>query len=245
MNWGALVAAEIDRLAAVCDGADPARPVPTCDEWTLADLQQHAGAVYRWAATMVRDRSEVRLPRDEMDWAVPASPDGLPDWLRAGTGFVVETFAAADPDAPMWAWGWPKTTAFWPRRMVHELGVHRADAELALGRTPTFDPDVAADGIGELLDNLPHAEYFAPDVARLRGDGEVLALVAPGAAWRIQLLADRFEWSTAPAADPRATTTVSAPSAGDLLLILYGRPAPHDVTGDADLWQTWRTNSAT
>ena len=52
---------------------------------------------------------------------------------------------------------------------------------------------MAADGVDELLDNLPHAAYFAPERRQeLRGDGEVLASGAPtpATAWRITLLPD-------------------------------------------------------
>lgn len=241
MSWRHHIPREIDRLASVCEGVDPATPVPTCDGWTIADLLEHVGTVYRWAATMVRDRAQERLPREQMDWATPASPDGWAAWLRDGTSFLLETFEAADPAAPTWAWGWPKTAGFWPRRMVHEIGVHRADAELALGIRPTFDPEVAADGVDELLDNIPHAEYFAPAVARLRGDGETIALRAGAAAWTIRLRPDRFEWAREGGG---ADAVVTAPTAGDLLLAMYGRPAAVEVGGDASLWTRWRAHSA-
>jgi len=243
-----VVDAEIGRLADVTSGADPATPVPTCPGWTLADLLQHTGEVYRWAATMVRDSSSERLPREKFDWEVPASPTDLPEWIADGADFVLSTFRSSNPSTAMWAWGWPKTAAFWPRRMVHEIGVHRADAELALGLVPAFEPEVAADGVGELLDNLPHAEYFAPDVAKLRGDGESIALRADdaGARWQIRLLPDRFEWARhdADAAGAAEGDVVVAASAGQLLLALYGRTDDVEVTGDGTRWDHWRANSA-
>lgn len=242
------VDAEIGRLAEVTSGADPATPVPTCPGWTLADLLQHTGEVFRWAATMVRDSSPERLRREDMDWDLPSSPHDLPRWIADGAGFVVSTFRASQPSTPMWAWGWPKSAAFWPRRMVHEIGVHRADAELALGVVPSFDPEVAADGVGELLDNLPHAEYFAPGVAELRGDGEAIGLRADdaGSRWRIALLPDRFEWErrASDEADGAGTQVEVAAPAGRLLLALYGRTHDVAVTGDAALWDRWRARSS-
>jgi uncharacterized protein (TIGR03083 family) len=244
-----LVAIEIDRLADVTDGVDPTTPVPSCDGWTVADLLQHTGEVFRWAATMVRDRSTERLRRERMDWTEPASPDGWPAWIRDGRDFVVDTLRASDPTTPMWAWGTPKTAAFWPRRMVHEVGVHRADAELAVGLAPAFDPSVAADGVAELLDNIPHAEYFAPNVTKLRGDGQSIGLRALdiGAQWQIHLLPDRFVWvrnDTYAADENDCEVVVTAPSAGDLLLTLYGRPATGTVEGDEALWRHWQANAA-
>ena len=49
---------------------------------------------------------------------------------------------------------------------------------------------MAADGVDELLANLPHAAYFAPTIANLRGDGERLAFrpIDVDLAWTIRLL---------------------------------------------------------
>ena len=237
-----IVEREVARFVAVTDGVDPATPVPTCGDWTIADLLRHAGAVYRWAGMIVAQASPVRIPRDELDFGEPDAPEDLPAWFGEAVGDVVATFRAADPDTPMWAWGWPKEGRFWPRRMVHELGVHRADAELALGIDVAFEPEVAADGIDELLDNLPHAAYFAPAVDELRGDGEVLGLRATdsGHSWRITFLPDRFQWQRAEGA---SDALVEAP-ARDLLLGLYGRPACLGVSGDDELFDRWSRNSA-
>ena len=237
-----IVEREVARIVEVTHGVDPATPVPTCGAWTIADLLVHAGEVYRWAGMIVAQASPVRIPRDELDFGEPDDPRDLPTWFGEAVGDVVATFRAADPDTPMWAWGWPKAGRFWPRRMVHELGVHRADAELALGIDVAMQPEVAADGIDELLDNLPQAAYFAPAVQDLRGDGEVLGFRATdsGDSWRITLLPDRFDWARA---EGPSDALVEAP-ARDLLLGLYGRPACLGITGDDDLFDRWSRNSA-
>lgn len=239
-----LAAAEIRRLADLARGADPSTPVPTCPGWDLAQLLRHVGQVNRWAAAMVEQGSERRLKREELPWDDPDDPTGLPDWVAAGADRCLSVFAAADPDRAMWAWGWPKTAGFWPRRMLHETGVHRADAELALGRQPAFDAELAADGVDELLDNLPHAAYFAPKVAELRGGGEQLAFVTADASWAITLEPEGFRWTRGESAG--ATATLGAPSAGDLLLTLYRRrpPAAGEVTGDGSLVEHWLAHSS-
>lgn len=240
-----LVVAEIRRMAELCRGADLATRVPSCPDWDLAELLRHTGTVHRWAATMVERSSQQRLARDDMDWSQPDDPAALPAWLDEGADFVEKRFRAADPDTAMWAWGWPKTAGFWPRRMLHETSVHRADAELALGRSPTVPPDVAADGIDELLDNLPHAAYFRPNVAELKGDGETIALVATdlGEAWRIELHRDGFAWRQVGRAGDGADVTLRL-SASDLLLVLYRRRGRGDVDGDAALLDRWLAHSA-
>jgi uncharacterized protein (TIGR03083 family) len=110
--------------------------------------------------------------------------------------------------------------------MLFETAIHRADAAFALGVEPDFEPDVAADGIDELLCNLPHAAYFAPGIAELRGDDDHLALQATDgdSSWSIRLLPAGYawDWSTGD-----ADVTVRATTA-DLLLLLYRRRDPHD-----------------
>jgi uncharacterized protein (TIGR03083 family) len=242
-----LVVAEIDAMASMCRGVDPETPVPTCPEWDLAELMTHTGTVHRWAATMVERSSQQRLAREDMDWARPDDPTALADWLAEGAEFVAGRFRTADPSTPMWAWGWPKTAGFWPRRMLHETGIHAADAALAVGTRPVLDPEIAADGVSELLDNLPHAAYFAPRVADLKGSGETLAFVATDldSGWRITLEAGGFRWVPDDRAGADATATLET-TAGGLLLTLYGRRSIGDgeVSGDRSLVERWIENSS-
>ena len=211
----------------------------------MRDLAEHLGSVHRWAGHMVRNLSPERVPSRTLDLGMPADDAGIPTWLVAGNEALLDTFRAADPDAAMWAWGADQHARFWPRRMLHETTVHRADAELAGGRDPAIDATVAVDGIDELLDNLPSATYFAPNVAELKGDGDSIALVADEAAWTIHLVADGFTWSHDAVADPSARVSGDA---GDLLLLLYSRRDLDDrritIDGDADLLARWLTNSA-
>ena len=237
-----LAVAEIRRMADVCRGADPSTPVPSCPGWDLGELLRHIGTVNRWAATMVERRSQERLGREGMTWEVPEDATALAAWVGDGADLVERSFRDVDPDTAMWAWGWPKNAGFWPRRMVHETGVHRADAELALGRQPTFDADVAVDGVEELLDNLPQAAYFRPNVAELKGDGQILTFLTPEASWAITLQPEGFGWVRD---EVRGDASFVMRSASDLLLTLYGRrqPAPGEITGDQSLIEHWMKHS--
>ncbi|HEX6310179.1 MAG TPA: maleylpyruvate isomerase family mycothiol-dependent enzyme [Acidimicrobiia bacterium] len=242
--------AEIGRFADVVRGVALDTPVPTCGDWTLAQLVEHTGIVERWAAEMVRRRSTERLDRSRLDVPVPERAGDLADWFAAGADEVVSSFRAADPGAPMWAWGADKHARFWARRMLHETTVHRADAELALGREPQIETRVAIDGIDELLDNLPHAAYFRPHVAELRGDGESIHLhgtdVDEQAAgeWTIHLRPGGFTWDHG---HGKATVAVRGPAA-DLLLLLYRRRPPvagrYEVFGDDAVLAAWLDHSA-
>ncbi len=232
-------------MADVVRGADLAAPVPTCPGWSLADLAEHTGIIHRWAAEMVRRLSPERLDRERMDVPVP-EPAARPDWLTDGGAHVVAAFRAADPAAPMWAWGADQHARFWPRRMLHETTVHRADAELALGRDAVISADVAVDGIDELLENLPYAARFRPHVKELRGAGESLHFhcTDTDGEWIIRLDADGFTYEREHA---KGTVAVRGPAA-DLLLLLYGRRPPDDPRverfGDEALLDWWVEHSA-
>ncbi|MGI8796523.1 MAG: maleylpyruvate isomerase family mycothiol-dependent enzyme [Acidimicrobiia bacterium] len=237
--------AEIERMAETVRSADLSMRVPTCPDWSVADLIEHTGIVQRWAAEMVRQLSPERLDRARMDVPVP-EPVARPDWLAEGAGDIVAVFRGSDPDASMWAWGADKHARFWPRRMLHETTVHRTDAELALEREPVIAAEVAVDGIDELFDNLPHAASFRPHIGELRGNGESLHFHCTDAdgEWTIRLEPDGFSCERDHA---RGTVAVRGPAA-DLLLLLYGRRAPtHDRLerfGDDALLAWWLEHSA-
>ena len=50
MDWIPLLADATDRFADTAASGDLDDPVPTCPEWSLADLVLHLGEVHLWAA---------------------------------------------------------------------------------------------------------------------------------------------------------------------------------------------------
>ncbi len=148
------IEASTDTLAGLVDGADLARPVPTCPDWTLRQLATHVGRAHRWAAQIAATRSAEMIPfRQVPDGRIPDDPAQHAPWLRAGAAQVIDAVREAGSD-PVWAFGGLRPASFWARRMAHETAVHRADAELAVGREARLAPDIAADGIDEWLGML-------------------------------------------------------------------------------------------
>jgi uncharacterized protein (TIGR03083 family) len=211
-------------------GADMGAPVPTCPRWDLAKLTKHVGTIHRWATAMVQTRATERLDQRTLDLGLPADPSGYAEWIVRGGDELVATLRDADPDDAMWAWGADQHVRFWSRRMVHEIGVHTADAQFALGRQPRMTPDLAVDAVDELLDNLPCAAYFAPNVENLRGDGTSIHVHCNDVEgeWMIELDPDGFRWSHA---HGKGTVAVRG-NAGDLALLLYRRRDLDDVDAD-------------
>jgi uncharacterized protein (TIGR03083 family) len=239
------LANEVDRMHADLAQVDWAAPVATCGDWDVAALVEHLGTIHRWAAQLVRERSPQRLDRTNMDFGLPSTTDGYADWFAAGGAQLVDALRDAEGDESMWAWGVDQHVRFWSRRQVHETAVHHADLRLALGLDPplTVDAATAADGIDELLDNLPAAAYFVPGVAELRGNGETVHLHATDGGYEctITLGVDGFSYEHS---HGKGTVAVRG-AVADLLLLLMNRrsleadSARFEVFGDRAPLQLW------
>jgi uncharacterized protein (TIGR03083 family) len=251
LDYCDLAAAEVDRFAAVARDADPAAGVPSCGRWKMRDLVHHTGAIHRWADGLVATLARKNRARAETDdWEADATPAKQARWILAAHRGLLVTLRAADPGERMYAWGADQHVRFWSRRMTHETGIHRADAELALGVEPAFAPAVAADGVSEFLANVWKARAWRWNIGKLRGEGEVIRLASTDTPdeWTVTLEPKGIPWSRHdPGGGPAADVTVRAP-ATDLYLMMWGRYRCDDdrfaVDGNADLLDHWQRNSA-
>ena len=245
-----LLDGEIRRIAELSADTDPHAPVPGT-EWDLNDVLQHTALIHRWVRTMVEQLTPTRIDQRTIDTAAPANWSAVPAWFSRNGADLVEAFRAADPHAPMYSWGPDKHVSFWIRRMLHETTIHRTDVEAAAGvGTGLIEPAAAVDAVDELLDILPFAAYFRPNVRELHGDGETIHLHAtdlegtglPGE-WLITLEPEGFRWSHAHVKGAAAVRG----AAQDLALFMYGRRKAGDpaleVLGDAPLLAHWSANS--
>ncbi|AZM53807.1 maleylpyruvate isomerase family mycothiol-dependent enzyme [Streptomyces sp. WAC 01529] len=252
-QWAvAAVAAESRRFVALVEGADLSVSVPGCPGWTLLDLVRHTGSLQRWFSVLLRTHVQEPPATRAVELELPERDDAYGAWLAASAELAARAFAEVDLDAPMWTWGADPYARFWVRRMLHETLVHRVDAESALGLPSVIESASAADGVDEFLVNLPFATPFAPGVARLRGQGEVIRFraVDSGREWLVRLRPDGFGL-VGEARDGRAVEAADASvhgSAADLLLLLYGRlgrdSGGFEVAGDGELLERWFANSA-
>ncbi|MEV0450457.1 maleylpyruvate isomerase N-terminal domain-containing protein [Streptomyces sp. NPDC050600] len=238
-----LVASYVESFVTLVRDADPATPVPSCPGWRLADLVRHHGTTHRWAEHLVRTRATARVRSRDVPLDLPADPAGYPDWLAASAESALRVLREAEPEAPVWTHGGDPHVRFFPRRLLFEAVVHRADAELALGREPApADPATAADGIEEFLENLPYFSWVAEPVAQLDRDGARLRLSATdtGAVWTVTLGGGGFAWRRRAEGEPTAGVEGTA---ADLLLLLHGRYAADDTrftrSGDPTLLDAW------
>lgn len=152
-TWMDALGREGARMAEVVGRVGPDAPVPSCPDWLVRDLVRHTGWVHRWAGLMISEgRTEPPSNRQEVIPGGWPSDTGLAGWFREGHERVVAALESAPPDLQCWTiMDAPAPRDFWARRQAHETSIHRVDAELADGAVTGFDPELAADGIDELL----------------------------------------------------------------------------------------------
>jgi uncharacterized protein (TIGR03083 family) len=229
-----------DTLARLTDGADLARPVPSCPEWTIRQLITHVGRAHRWATAIVTARSAEPIPfREIPDGKLPADEREHGGWLRGGAAGLLDAVSAAGDDQ-VWTHLGPGPAGYWARRMAHETAVHRADGQIALGQRPRIDPVIAADGIDEWLGFLaePGEGEDRPPLDALYGKVMHLHVTDEGVAggeWMIRFAREGI------AVEPghgQGDVAVRGP-ASDMLLVLMRRLPASDpsvqVLGDAAL----------
>lgn len=233
-------------------GAELQQRVPTCPEWTLQQLIEHVGRAHRRATVLVARRTTAPPDPGELDVpAAPEDPGELGTWLCDGAGELVDAMRVAGPETLVWTWGWSwgdqHSVAFLARRIAHEIAVHRADVELALGREFVLEADLAADAISEWLGLLSStkAVEVRPEFAALRGEGQILHLHStdPGLGeageWIVRRTPSGPVWEHGHAKGDVAVRGAVV----DLLLVLMRRvppaQAPISVLGNASVLDHW------
>lgn len=224
-DYLAHLTADAARLREVA--TDLAAPVPSCPDWSVADLVGHVAAVYAHKTAALRSGAHP----GPGEWAT-AAPDGMDvrDWFDAELAALIAELETRDPMDHVWTW-WPpdQSVGFWYRRMAQETLVHRWDAELAAGSTTAMDPALATDGVDEVLGWLGWELDEPVDDA----EGQVVLVRCNGFTWSVRLEPTRAV----------VTAAVGGPDTGDasvegapepLLLHLWGRGRSDEVTHEGN-----------
>jgi uncharacterized protein (TIGR03083 family) len=199
-----------------CLAGDLNAPVEHCGDWKLGDLADHLGGGNLWSATAVTEK------RGDYEFtAAPREPGELARWFR-GTCEVLLTALDADPSTEAWTFFPPHTVGFWHRRRCMETLVHRWDAEHALGDTGPLDPQLAGDGVAEVI------EVMFPRMVKGRRTEPLEHAI------RLTATDTGETWTLGPG-DPVATLEGTAET---LFLMLWGRVSKEDPALD---WKGDRT----
>jgi uncharacterized protein (TIGR03083 family) len=192
------------------------------------------GMVLAWQTANVERRPEQVVPRS-LDLGLPDARAEYGPWLVALADRAVEVLRDAPPGDECWTWTDDRTVGFWSRRLMHEIAVHRWDAEAAAGDPTPIDPEAAVDAVDELLTVIVHRA----DVPTV-GAGETIHIHATDAEgeWVITRGADRM---TVVREHAKGDVAVRG-GASDLLLVILGRldPSAVEVIGDAAVLAAWQ-----
>jgi uncharacterized protein (TIGR03083 family) len=230
------------RLSAVARQTRLDAAIPSCPGWTAGDCVAHTAEVYQHKVACIRLG---RSPGGDYEQQPPAGVDLL-DWLDASLALLLSELRDRGPAAPAYSW-WPpdQTVGFWYRRMAQETAVHRLDVEDAAGTPTPIDPELAVDGIDEVLD-LFISEGWDTDVTPEEwgdvdphaGEGRTIAMRSGGRVWRstlgpatIALSRDDVPSDASVTGDPEA-----------VLLWLWGRRGDDvvDLDGDRSVLKAFR-----
>jgi uncharacterized protein (TIGR03083 family) len=225
------------------ESAGLAAPVPTCPEWSMAELVAHQGMVHRWATSHVRHDGADIPSEQEIVSQVPA--DELLAWFTEGARDLLVALRLAEPDGPAMVFlaDAPPPVHFWARRQAHETTIHAVDAlAAALGREPAakeagVDTEVALDGLDELLtgffprgrSKLAHLQPLTISVVPSDGDRD----------WTVQVADERLSTVRDRQEDAQA---IFAGTAAELYLGLWNRGNEVLATGRPGVLEAWRTS---
>ena len=255
IDYVSAIRSESARFHDLIRGTAMDTPVPSCPEWTVADLAWHlTGVQYRWGSIvhgLLQDPESIqRLDRPT---------DGqLPGMFEQQSARLIEALERRHADDECWSWHDAGHSVGWVRRrQAHEALIHRVDAELAAGTSSDIDPVLAADGVDEILrfmldlDNVPDWATYEPD-----GSTAVIEIDGGAASWAMNL--GRFKGTS-----PNSGRTIDVPalrliaetdqpnvvlrgSGTDIDLWLWGRGPldPIKIDGDPEVAQQIRATAA-
>jgi uncharacterized protein (TIGR03083 family) len=152
------LSAECDSMSSI-DVAELDAPVLSMPDWNVEKLIRHVTFVHRMA------RAVLEFPAVDGMAGVVASvkkpergPRVLDDYRAAATE-VLDAYSSVDLDREVATWAGAGTADYWIRRQLHEVTVHRFDAQDAIhargGPVPdAADPAAAADGVAEWAEDF-------------------------------------------------------------------------------------------
>lgn len=212
---------EHDAFVAACERVDLTASVPSCPEWSVADLVYHMYEVqYIWH----RVSAEGRQSFDGLSMPLRLADAALLPVLVGEHQSYMAWLGANDPTTPHWTWTGTHDFHWLWRRMAHEFAMHRVDADLARGQVAAVEPQLASDGIDEFL-----------TVFRNTSLGEA------GGSVHLHCTDVAGEWTVSASGDvtrehAKGDCAIRG-AASDILLALWRRTplSVCDVVGDADV----------
>lgn len=149
----AALSVECERMGALSVD-DASAAVPSMPDWTVEKLVRHVTFVHRMACAALEVPAAVGMAKAIAAVAKPERGPYVLDDYRESAQTMLDTYRQVDPGREVPTWGGVGTADYWIRRQLHEVTVHRFDAQDAVhargGPVPDdADPVGAADGVAE------------------------------------------------------------------------------------------------
>ena len=237
---------EANRFAQVLRHVDAAAPVPSCPGWTAADLLWHLTEVHLFWGAVIASGATTDEQVEAIEQATPTRPltreAALSLRARATEGLLSALHSTFE-DALAWSW-FPadQSVGFTQRMQTHEATIHRVDAELTAGvEVSPIDDQIAVAGLDHVIDVMwswvpTQAERDPVGVLEFQPTGQAPRLIElyrwTGDAWGARHVRQMGARRAASGSTPIATVEGSA---GELDLLVWGRPSQVIRTGDRDL----------
>jgi uncharacterized protein (TIGR03083 family) len=226
LDYAAAIERESARFLDCLGRVEPEAAVPACPDWRAADLLWHLAEVQHFWATIVLDR--LKDPEKVTRLQRPEDYPQLLELYRTSSRRLLDALGTADREEAVWTWSEDQSVGFVLRRQAHEALIHRVDAELVADQVTPADPDLALDGIDELLRVMVGG---VPPWGTFQPDGLVVGIEATDVPGRWTLRMGRFHGTS-----PTSGTTydLEAAEVGD------GLESTHALLGgDAWLLDRW------
>jgi uncharacterized protein (TIGR03083 family) len=205
-------------------GQGLADAVPACPEWDTAKLLRHTALVYLQKALTIETGSKPqgKWAPEEIRQLDPVA------MLERCYAELTAQFDSHQPTDPAESWvPEDQTVGFWIRRLAHETAIHRYDMETVTGATTPIDPELAVDGINEVLTVMLVGRGNNAEEPANNADpatGQTVLLESGGKAWSVTLRPTGVDISRESVTEP-AARIIGNPS--DVLLWMWGRePLP-------------------
>ncbi|MGF1598731.1 MAG: maleylpyruvate isomerase family mycothiol-dependent enzyme [Acidimicrobiales bacterium] len=236
-RYRSLVDADLRTLAAT-DPSCLTYDIPHLEGWTVHTVIGHTAWIMRYVSYCLQAAPDDPPPRASV--GEPPLGAEVFDWFTEAATTVRSLLDTVDLTIARPSWTGPQDGQWWLRRLAQETSMHRWDVQSAVTTPDGIDPDLARDGIDEVL------EVFVP--SRMHFD----ALDAVGATihlhgtdtgpeaseWLLRVTDEAIDREhTHGRADVAVRGTMS-----DLLLLLWSRVPPSrlEVIGDGSLLDRWQ-----
>lgn len=249
LDHEATIATESQRFLDAVRSATPDAPVPTCPEWTVADLAWHLTEVHAFWARILESGAQTDEESEAVEGAKPGRPDtheATLDLFEAETANLLTELIGRDDDEPAWFWlDTSKTVGATRRMQAHEATMHRVDAELAAGlESAPIDAALAAEGAAHAFEvmwawwgTLPGFAFTTPTggpVELAASDTGDRWVAQPGRWQGVGESGKNYDVPGARLVTDRAPVASVTGTAEALMRWLWGRGERPEASGDGD-----------